>query len=671
MPIVLAGLLGSGVGARACARAGSVGKGTGMSHRVLPVIALALAGALCAARRDRLPQKYSEWLNRDAIYLITDEEKKSFLALGTDAQRDKFIEDFWDVRNPARGSGRNPFKEEHYARMEYANEHFGRQTNTPGWMTDMGRTYILFGKPASRAPFTGYGQIYPLELWFYSNNAGSASLPPYFYVLFFMPNDIGEYRFYHPFLDGPMKLVRGSRFRTNRDVYRFLNPLGGDLARAAFTLIPGEPLDTQDYQPSMAAEMLVNKLQNFANDSFNVERIRAARELRAQVSSWLLVNQERPLDLSAIALRDFAGSYWLDYAVLVDDPALGRVNPDAAGLTVDFRVRLLSESGETVIEDREERAYPVFEEKTFQPFMLAGRLPVVPGKFRLHVELVNREAGKSYNAERLVAVGGSGRVSISEVMLAGSPRRASRPDAATPFQLFGTQFVPVRAARESLLALFQVTAPESCEIDYLIANVQVRDARRTLNDVVPASEFRDGTLLKSKTLPIGGLEPGTYHLVVSVRAQDSQNVLASSGATFRIAEGVSQPGVFFLSHSKAASSPAVAAYLRGLEWLSQRDEERAAESMRTALEANPSNGFAGRIVVRLDFDRLRYADVCSLYARLGLAPFRSAPETMAQVALSLWHTGDARNAQQVLAAAEASFPNNQLLATAARQIKLP
>jgi GWxTD domain-containing protein len=268
--------------------------------------------------------------------------------------RDSFIEDFWEIRNPARGSGRNPFKDEHYARMEYANEHFGRQTNTPGWKTDMGRTYILFGKPASRAPFTGYGQIYPLELWFYSNNGGSASLPPYFYVLFFMPNDIGEYRFYHPFLDGPMKLVRGSQFRTNRDVYRFLNPLGGDLARAAFTLIPGEPLDTQDYQPSMAAEMLVNKLQNFANDSFNVERIHTARELRAQVSSWFLVNQERPLDLSDIVLRDFAGSYWLDYAVLVDDPALGRANTGNGELTVDFRVRLLSESGETVMEDRED-----------------------------------------------------------------------------------------------------------------------------------------------------------------------------------------------------------------------------------------------------------------------------------------------------------------------------
>src|SRR5260370_53929 len=178
---------------------------------------------------------------------MTEEERKAFLRLTDNGLRDRFMNDFWAIRNPRRGAEANPYKEEHYARIQYANENFGRQSGTPGWKTDMGRTYILFGKPASRARFVTGGQLYPCELWFYSNNTASPSLPSFFSLLFFIPEDIGEYRFYRPYLDGPLKLVRGSQFNQNSDVYRFLKDFGGDLARAAFSLIPGEPVDTQSF----------------------------------------------------------------------------------------------------------------------------------------------------------------------------------------------------------------------------------------------------------------------------------------------------------------------------------------------------------------------------------------------------------------------------------------
>ncbi len=111
------------------------------------------------------------------VYIITDEERKEFLALTTDDEREKFMEEFWAIRNPKHGSDTNPYKDEHYARIEYANAHFGLESSTPGWRTDMGRAYILFGAPTSRHPFVGYSQIYPLELWFYENNTSSTALP--------------------------------------------------------------------------------------------------------------------------------------------------------------------------------------------------------------------------------------------------------------------------------------------------------------------------------------------------------------------------------------------------------------------------------------------------------------------------------------------------------------
>src|SRR6266403_904003 len=234
------------------------------------LISILLTALAVTAADPKLPPKYSTWLNQDVVYIIADDERKEFLKLTSDSDRDKYIEDFWEIRHPRRGSSSNPYKEEHYKRLEYAKQNYGRRSNTPGWKTDMGRTHILFGKPTSHFPLTGYGQIYPLDLWFYANNTGNPSLPSFFQVLFFIPEDIGEYRFYHPVVDGPMKLVRGSNFNSNADVYKFLKPLGGDIARAPFSLVPSEPMDTSEYTVNMSGEMLISKILNFANDSFNV-----------------------------------------------------------------------------------------------------------------------------------------------------------------------------------------------------------------------------------------------------------------------------------------------------------------------------------------------------------------------------------------------------------------
>ena len=68
---------------------------------------------------------------------ITDEEAKAFKNLANDEERDQFIEQFWLRRNPNPDSPDNEFKDEHYARIAYANEHFA--AGKPGWMTDRGQ----------------------------------------------------------------------------------------------------------------------------------------------------------------------------------------------------------------------------------------------------------------------------------------------------------------------------------------------------------------------------------------------------------------------------------------------------------------------------------------------------------------------------------------------------
>src|ERR1700752_2266822 len=90
-----------------------------------------------------LDTPYKQWLNEDVIYIISPEERQAFLQLATNEEREQFIEQFWLRRSTNPDLPDNDFKEEHYRRIAYANEHFA--SGIPGWRTDRGRMYIMWG----------------------------------------------------------------------------------------------------------------------------------------------------------------------------------------------------------------------------------------------------------------------------------------------------------------------------------------------------------------------------------------------------------------------------------------------------------------------------------------------------------------------------------------------
>src|ERR1700751_5786067 len=92
-----------------------------------------------------LDSQYKKWLNEDVVYIITPEERSAFVHLQTNEEREQFIEQFWQRRNPDPDSAENTFKEEHYRRIAYTNEHYA--SGIPGWKTDRGRIYIMWGPP--------------------------------------------------------------------------------------------------------------------------------------------------------------------------------------------------------------------------------------------------------------------------------------------------------------------------------------------------------------------------------------------------------------------------------------------------------------------------------------------------------------------------------------------
>ncbi len=129
---------------------------------------------------------WKKWLNEDVVYIITDEEKQAFKRLRTDEERQSFVESFWLRRDPTPDTEENEYKEEHYRRIAYANDHYA--SGIPGWKTDRGMIYIKYG-PADeidshpsggsyeRPIEEGGGETstYPFEDWTYRYIEGVGS----------------------------------------------------------------------------------------------------------------------------------------------------------------------------------------------------------------------------------------------------------------------------------------------------------------------------------------------------------------------------------------------------------------------------------------------------------------------------------------------------------------
>src|SRR5438034_1272536 len=152
--------------------------------------------------KPELKKAYKDWLEKDVVYIITDEERKAFKKLQTDEERERFIEEFWRRRDPDPDTDENEFKEEYYERVAYANEHFA--SGIPGWKSDRGRIWIMYGKPDerethpmggayNRESYEGGGSTstYPFEIWFYRYLAGVGSGVE---IEFVDPTGSGEYR---------------------------------------------------------------------------------------------------------------------------------------------------------------------------------------------------------------------------------------------------------------------------------------------------------------------------------------------------------------------------------------------------------------------------------------------------------------------------------------------
>lgn len=454
------------------------------------------------------------WTDGPVSIVLSDVEKKTFAELSSDAERQHFIDAFWASRDTKNGTGINSFKEEFQKRLDEANNLFGVDAGTDGWRTDRGRIYVLLGPPTSRAQFKSYGQLRPIELWFYSNKKNYSQIPPFFYVMFYQRDEVGDYRRYSPFMDQPQSLVRGTR--TTKEAYNLLASINSELARASLTLLPTEPVDLQSFSPSMMSDAVMAQINQIPKRDF--EHAKFLNEL---------VRVKLKFDgTTSMSVYPFENS------------------PDV--FTVDLAIErpegLADAKVETVVlRDGKEEGRTTGNFGKGEP--LVGRLILKPGDYVIQATVSDTTGKQSFVArDDLHLKSAAGALGLSDVLFfrSAAPTRSTAP---MPFTYRGYQFAvdPEKQFRpaDRFQVLFQIAAPNNANknskvsIDYTVAALNNAATRWSFHDDVALDQFdANGLLLNSKTLPIRDVPPGRYLLVILVR--DAAGHRASQTVAFEV-----------------------------------------------------------------------------------------------------------------------------------------
>ncbi|MGQ9672389.1 MAG: GWxTD domain-containing protein [Candidatus Aminicenantales bacterium] len=372
--------------------------------RLIFILAFVLTatGGISLCLEELLPQ-HREWLE-DVSPIITNTEREIFLKLKTDAEREKFIRFFWRQRDPFPDTKENEFYKEYMDRIRFADQNFGHETSKRGSQTERGYYYLLLGPPLERQFFTTQSQLWPLELWYYKGEI-EYGLPPYFYLIFYQPGGLGEYRLYSPGVEGPEKLiVPGAAPRTlsRTSAYQLIKKISSELASASLSYLPGEgtPL-----APAFSSASLLASVRSLAEKKFSDAYARSYLNYKDYVET----EYSHAYIESGYSGKIFwqGSGFFLHWTV---EPK--KINLVARGekfqAIFDLVLRLEDRDGHLVLEKEEEIPLALTAEQVKQhgrrPFAFQDILPVIPGRFRLLGLLKNKTAQDftSFNAEIVV-----------------------------------------------------------------------------------------------------------------------------------------------------------------------------------------------------------------------------------------------------------------------------
>jgi GWxTD domain-containing protein len=502
--------------------------------------------------KQELGKSFRKWLDEDVRYIITDEERSAFMQLSNDEERDQFIEAFWQRRDPTPDTVENEFKEEHYRRIAYANEHF--PAGIPGWKTDRGRMYIMYG-PADeieshpsggsyqRPMEEGGGETstFPFEQWRYRYLEGIGQEVIIEFVDTCMCND------YHMTMD---RSEKDALLYTPNAGLTLMESMGMASKASRFTGGGMERLGTSPMNKDLQSRQF-DRLEQFAK----LQRPPAVKfkDLEEVVSHKISVNL-MPFDVRADFVKVTSDTVLVPVTIQVKNRDITFVNKEGVQrgtVNIFGRVTTLTGRIAQTFEDTVQVDVPAeLLPKTAENSSIYWKaLPLRPGRYRFDVVVkdVNGDRVGTWSKGVLVPEFSEDKLSSSSLILADQMEPVAAKNVGTGSFVIGTTKVrprvppsdgkPVVFKRSQKLNFWmqvynlgvdEKTHKPSATVEYDVVNAATnKPVIHTVESTDKMGNIGDQVTLE-KTLSASSLDPGTYRIQIKVSDNISKQTVDPS-----------------------------------------------------------------------------------------------------------------------------------------------
>ncbi|MBS1842098.1 MAG: GWxTD domain-containing protein [Acidobacteria bacterium] len=500
--------------------------------------------------KDELGDSLAHIIEEDMIYILTKEERDAFYRLGTNEEREQYIEILWQRRNPNPDSATNEFKEEHYRRIAYANEHFS--SGIPGWKTDRGHVYIVWGPPEEieshptggtydRPMWQGGGSTptYNWELWRYRH---MESVGDNIELEFVDPSGSGEY---HLTTDPGEKDACAHVSSCGESISEILSGRGkaDRFSNTNGTTLPaplgGIPANEGEFERSERYVRVLGPPPVHFKD------------VVTEVSSRVLRNQ---MDVSydVAFLRATTDSIIVPVTLQIPNGQMSyRTKDGVHSSIVNVYTRVTTPGGRVVQTSEEAVAHDVpdslFQKSLAQSSLYQKSVPLHPGLYRLDIVVKDVESGNVavINTSLSVPRYEEGVLNASTLILADKIESVPTGEIGSGQFVVGSYKVRPRLSRsftnaENLGIFLQLY---NLKTDSVFRETSVSTTYRLLRDKqqIWSSVERSGSIPRegeqvtlNRRLPLAAFAPGKYTLEIKVTDQISKQTVTRT-ADFEIA----------------------------------------------------------------------------------------------------------------------------------------
>jgi len=562
-----------------------------------------------------LPPQYQKWLQEEVVYIITPKERDVFLQLESDREREIFIEAFWRVRNPNPNSPENTFKKEHYRRIQYANQWYGKDAPGPGWRTAMGRIYITLGEPKQIEKFENLPDVYPMIVWFYDGMA-EYGLPNAFSVVFFKREGFGEYILYSPIKFGPQYLLihyKGD-MTDYSTAYTELFDIDPGLADLSLSLVQGET--RYSLSPSLSSDILLNQRiptvpMVKVKDAYAEKLLKYKGVVEVDYSANWMDN-----DSLIKVFQDSKGVAFVHFSVepskLTFEEFQGRYRAD-----IEVHVNVTDSENRTVYQFT--RAVPIemIEEQIAKVkaklFSYQDMFPLVPGRYKMSLLLKNIISKQFTSVEADLFIPEPTQLAMSAPVLANKINRDSKYKGTNkPFLLGNVQLVPSPRndflKGDTLYLFFQlhglpadVQAGGVLEYTILKETEKVQSVTKELKEDPSRTSFLE-------EFSLANLTPANYKIKVALLGTGRQEIMAAE-IPFYITPRTDLPRPWIVSTPQPSSNDPSYADILGNQYLNKQELLKARTLIESAYRANPGSPQFALDFCRVLFQTKDYAAV--------------------------------------------------------------